>query len=141
MHTSARNAFYGRVGMIRHSTVFSEISFTAQNDCELVAVITHDSFQSMALHEGSPITALIKAPEVLITKIDDAVCPVARNGFPGRVTGVRDDGVAAEVMGELEGGTPMCALVTSESAKRLDLRENDQVLFFFKAFNVILSAE
>ena len=43
-------------------------------------------------------------------------------------------------MGVLDGGTPMCALITAKSLASLDIRENDEVNFFFKAFNLILSA-
>ena len=35
----------------------------------------------------------------------------------------------------------MCALITAESVESLDIREGDQVWFFFKAFSVILSTE
>ena len=141
MHTSASNAFYGRVTRIRHSDVFSEICLTAQNGYDLVSVITRQSFAPVALQEGLPVTALVKAPDVLVARPDQYGCPTKRNCFPGRVTAWRSDGVATEILGELDGGTPMCALITTGSAERLDLRLDAPLLFFFKAFAVILSAE
>jgi len=57
------------------------------------------------------------------------------------VTDIRRDGAVVEVLGELDDGTPMCALCTIESLERLDIKENDAVWFFFKSIGVILSAE
>ena len=95
----------------------------------------------MALVEGEMVMALVKAPGVLLGKGGSQANVSARNCLPGRVTGIRRDGVAVEVMGVLTDGTPMCALCTADSLQRLDIRPDDQVWFFFKALSLILSAE
>ncbi|MGD9608818.1 MAG: TOBE domain-containing protein [Desulfovibrionaceae bacterium] len=141
MKTSARNTFFGAVSSVRKSPLLTEISLAVQNGFELVAVITNESFDRLGLTEGGQVTALVKAPWVLIGKDEHKARTSARNCFPGRVASIRGDGVAVEIMGVLDGGTPMCALITAESVETLDIREGDQVWFFFKAFSVILSTE
>ncbi len=141
MQSSARNAFFSRVASVRQGPLLTEVSMTAQHGLELVSVITTESYEGMGLAEGLAVTALVKPPEILIGKDSRKLLTSARNNFPGRVTGVRGDGVAVEVLGELSGGTPMCALITAKSVENLSIAVNDQVWFFFKAFNVILSVD
>lgn len=141
MKTSARNTFFGTVTSVRKSPLLTEVSLAAQNGFEVVSVITNESFDRLGLSEGQPVTALVKAPWVLLGKDEQKARTSARNCFPGRVTGIRGDGVAVEIMGVLEGGTPMCALITAESVESLDIKENDELWFFFKAFSVILSTD
>ncbi|MHC1710562.1 MAG: molybdopterin-binding protein [Solidesulfovibrio sp.] len=141
MQISARNAFFGRIMSVRNGALLTEVSIAAQHGLEVVSVITSESYDWLALCTGSNVTALTKAPEVLVGKDSKRLRTSARNSFPGQVTSIRSDGVAVEVMGELEGGTPMCALITAKSVENLNLNVNDSVWFFFKAFSVILSAE
>ena len=141
MKTSARNTFFGSVSSVRKSPLLTEVSLAAQNGLEVVSVITNESYERLGLAEGGMVTALVKAPWVLLGKDESKARTSARNCFSGKVTGIRGDGVAVEIMGVLEDGTPMCALITAESVESLDLREGDTVWFFFKAFSVILSAE
>lgn len=141
MKTSARNTFFGTVSSVRKSPLLTEVSLAAQNGFEVISVITNESFERLGLTEGGQVTALVKAPWVLLGKDEHKARTSARNCFPGRVVSIRGDGVAVEIMGILDGGTPMCALITAESVETLDLREGDPVWFFFKAFSVILSTE
>lgn len=141
MKTSARNTFFGSVSSVRKSPLLTEVSLAVQNGFELISVITNESFERLGLSEGGQVTALVKAPWVLIGKDEHRARTSARNCFPGRVTSIRGDGVAVEIMGTLDGGTPMCALITAESVETLDVKEGDSVWFFFKAFSVILSTE
>jgi molybdate transport system regulatory protein len=141
MRTSARNTFFGSVTSVRKSPLLTEVSLAAQNGLEVVSVITNESFERLGLSEGEQVTALVKAPWVLLGKDEQKAKTSARNCFLGRVVGIRGDGVAVEIMGILEGGTPMCALITAESVETLDIKENDEIWFFFKAFSVILSTD
>ncbi|MHC1789435.1 TOBE domain-containing protein [Solidesulfovibrio sp.] len=139
MKTSARNTFFGTVSSVRKSPLFTEISLTTATGQEVVSVITNESFDRLGLSEADPVTALVKAPWVLVGKDAFRAKTSARNSFPGTVTGIRGDGVAVEIMGQLLDGTPMCALITAESVESLDLKEGDPVWFFFKAFSVIIN--
>lgn len=140
MPASARNAFFGQVTHVRRGTLLTEVALRAQGGLSLASVITTESFESLLLSEGAAVTALIKPPEVLVGRENGGLHTSARNNFKGRVLSLRSDGVAVEIMGELDGGTPMCALITAKSLASLDIRKNDEVNFFFKTFNLILSA-
>lgn len=141
MKTSARNTFFGTVSSVRKSPLFTEISLATTAGLEVVAVITNESFERLGLSESDPVTALVKAPWVLVGKDEFRSKTSARNCFPGKITGIRGDGVAVEIMGELTNGTPMCALITAESVESLDLKEGDPVWFFFKAFSAIINIQ
>ena len=140
MPVSARNVFFGQVTHVRKGTLLTEVALRAQGGLSLASVITTESYESLLLSEGAAVTALIKPPEVLVGRENGGLHTSARNNFKGRVLSLRSDGVAVEIMGELDGGTPMCALITAKTLAGLDIRENDEVNFFFKAFNLILSA-
>lgn len=139
MPTSARNVFFGRITNVLSSPLLTEITFLA-GTYAVAAMISSESYERLALNVGEPVMAVIKAPGVLVGKGDKGSLS-ARNCFPGRVTDVHRDGATVEVLGELGDGTPMCALCTLESLERLDIKENDDVWFFFKSIGVILSAE
>lgn len=140
MSTSARNVFFGKVTAVRETPLLTEVTFQAQANYAVVSIISTESYERLALREGEQVMAIIKAPGVLVGKGPKGAIST-RNCFPGRVTDIHRDGAVVEVMGELDDGTPMCALCTLESLQRLDIKENDAVWFFFKSIGVILSAE
>ncbi|MEL7638469.1 MAG: TOBE domain-containing protein [Solidesulfovibrio sp.] len=141
MDTNASNFFSCRITRVRHGAILTEVSLATPGGQALVSVVTSESFERMVLSEGAGVMALVKPAEVLVGK--DGVRPrlSARNSFAGTVASIRGDGVAVEVTGRLDGGPPMCALITARSLESLAIRVDDAVCFFFKAFNVILSAE
>jgi molybdate transport system regulatory protein len=84
------------------------------------------------------VTAIIKAPWVILEKATSPAPSSARNAFPGTVADVISDDVVAEVTGTLDDGTPVCALVTAESLRKLGIGTGDRFIFMFKAMSVIL---
>jgi molybdate transport system regulatory protein len=93
-------------------------------------------------------TADIKAPWVQLSAGAQEPTSTAANRYPATVrrvvTGpeVQDDGlveVAAEVVVELADGTRLAAVITAESARRLDLKPGMPVWASFGAFSVILN--
>jgi molybdopterin-binding protein len=87
-------------------------------------------------------TADIKAPWVQVTAGAEEPPVSAANRYPALVRRVLADPaepVAAEVLAELADGTPMAAVITAESARRLDLCEGAPVWVSFGAFSVILN--
>ncbi len=139
VETSARNTFTGEVINLAANDVMCEATLRTASGYEVVAVITNHSRRKLALAEGVQVTALVKAPWVILEKTDAPAPTSARNAFPGTITSVKTDGVVAEVNGELEDGTPVCALVTDGSLQRLDIGEGDKFIFMFKAMSAILS--
>ncbi len=138
MKTSARNAFTGAISGLSGDGLLVEAVLRTLSGLEVVAVITEESRRNLALAEGKVVTATVKAPWVIITRPEGAQQTSARNKFPGAVTEVKRSELAAEIGVELTEGSRVCALVTRESADRLDLKPGDRVTAMFKAFAVVL---
>jgi molybdate transport system regulatory protein len=64
--TSARNHIKGVVSARLDGAVSSEITLTIADGKTLTATITRESADAMGLAEGEPVTALIKAPHVIL---------------------------------------------------------------------------
>ncbi len=139
METSARNTFHGEVVRVSANSVMCEITLKTASGYEVAAVITNPSRERLGLTEGSKATALVKASWVILEKSDAPALTSARNAFPGVITGVKSDGVVAEVTGTLDDGTPVCALVTAGSFDTLGIGKGDTFVFMFKAMSVIVS--
>ena len=64
--TSARNQIKGVVSARLDGPVSSEITLAIADGKTLTATITRESAEAMGLAEGEPLTALIKAPHVIL---------------------------------------------------------------------------
>jgi len=137
--TSARNLFAGRVARITRGDLLSEIVLATSDGHRIVSVITNTSLDNLELQQGSSVTALIKAPSVMIAKPAIPPRTSARNVLRGRIKALRDDRVMAEIIVQLPGGTEVCALITADSVRRLDLSQGDGVCVVFDTSAVVLS--
>ncbi len=138
VETSARNTFNGEIFAVTANPVMCEVALRTASGNEVVAVITNQSREKLGLAEGRPVTAIIKAPWVILEKAASPAPSSARNAFPGIVADIISDEVVAEVTGTLDDGTPVCALVTAESLRKLGIGTGDRFIFMFKAMSVIL---
>ncbi|TMG05827.1 MAG: TOBE domain-containing protein [Chloroflexi bacterium] len=66
MRLSARNQFNGTVTAIKLGGVMAEITVDIGGGHEMVSAITRESADQLGLHEGSSVTVIVKATEVLI---------------------------------------------------------------------------
>jgi molybdate transport system regulatory protein len=66
LRTSARNQLAGVVLEREDGAVNSEITLSLADGKSLVATITKESAEALALSPGDPVTALIKAPHVIL---------------------------------------------------------------------------
>lgn len=67
MAISARNQLRGTVKAISLGQVMAEVVIDIGGQ-EIVAAITRHSVESLGLKEGDPVTAVIKATEVMVMK-------------------------------------------------------------------------
>lgn len=137
--TSARNSFVGHVTRIGRDSVMAEVVMETRTGRTISAVITVDSLRNLALKEGSPVVATVKAPLVNVLKCDEPPAGSARNRFRATVLRVTGSPVLSEVLGRLDDGTDVCALISAESAEELALQTGDRVEFWFKALSVVLN--
>ncbi|MFM0219358.1 MULTISPECIES: TOBE domain-containing protein [Paraburkholderia] len=142
--TSARNQLYGTVAHIARGTINDEVSLTLPGGHTIVAVLTHESTESLGLAVGSAAFALIKASWVVLLVERENSAPLklsARNQLRGIVQSVKRGAVSAEVSLMLEGGAIITAVVTNESAESLGLAQGASAVAAFKASSVILGVK
>ena len=65
MQISARNQLKGTVRSVKLGTIMSEVTVDVGGQ-EIVAAITRGSAEGLGLQEGSEVTVIIKATEVMI---------------------------------------------------------------------------
>ncbi|WP_232833472.1 TOBE domain-containing protein [Paraburkholderia kururiensis] len=139
MKTSARNQLYGKVSAVTRGAVNDEVELELPGGQTIVAVLTHESTETLGLTPGAQAFALIKASWVMLL-VDDGK-PVklsARNQLRGTVSGVKRGAVNSEAALQLDGGPVVTAIVTNESVDALGLHDGVKAIAVFKASSVIL---
>lgn len=138
MQTSARNQFLGKVAQIKSGAVNDEVILDIGGGDQLVAIITHDSVEHLALVPGMEAYALVKAPWVILTT-DTSLKTSARNRLCGTVVRCQEGAVNAEVVIELPGGKLVTSIVTNDSIHSLGLKVGERACALIKASHIILA--
>ncbi len=138
MKASARNQFKGTVQEVIIGAVNAEVHVGLKGGATIVASITKESAENLAIKTGTDVIALIKAPQIIIATDFGGYRLSARNQLPGTVTQVKPGAVNAEVDIELVGGEKVAATVTNDSVETLGLRKGQPATAVFKAGAVIL---
>jgi molybdate transport system regulatory protein len=141
MRTSARNALRGVVWKVTEGAVNVEVTLKVSDGFEVVAIITRDSLASLGLKPGSPAIALIKSSFVVLAAGETPPRTSARNALSGRVVRREDGAVNSEITLDLGQGKTITAVITTESAKALDLKVGEPATALIKASHVILAVE
>jgi molybdate transport system regulatory protein len=138
MKTSARNQFAGTVSDVVVGAVNAEIHVGLNGGETIVATITKESTEKLAIKVGTKVVALVKAPQVIIVTDFGGYRISARNQLKGTITDVKAGAVNTEVDIELSGGEKVAATVTNDSVETLGLRKGQPATAVFKAGAVIL---
>lgn len=138
MKTSARNQFFGTVSRIVRGAVNDEIVLEIAGGHELVAIVTHESTETLGLRVGAQAFALVKSSSVVVMTGDAGARFSARNRLSGTVTRLVPGAVNTEVVIDLAGGGSVAAIITNESVGALALAEGDSATALFKASSVIV---
>jgi len=139
MKASARNQFTGIVGEVIIGAVNAEVQVGLKGGANIVASITKESAQSLAIKTGKEVIALVKAPQIILVTDFGGYRLSARNQLQGTIVAVKPGQVNAEVDIELSGGEQVAATVTNDSVANLDLGKGQSVTVVFKAGAVILA--
>jgi molybdate transport system regulatory protein len=141
MKTSARNALRGVVDRVVPGAVNAEVVLKIGDGSEIVAVITRESVDDLALEPGRSAIALIKSSFVILARDDGNLRTSARNKLAGVVSHVERGAVNDIVTLDIGGGKSITAGVTHESAVELNLEPGQQAVALIKASHVILAVE
>lgn len=139
--TSARNSFYGKIQTLRQGDIQTWVELLTLDGFRISTVITNDSTRRLGLKVGRLITAEVKAPWVLIQKQEQPPESSADNILGGTIEGIKRGGINTEYIVRISERTSVCAIVTSESAKRLSLAKGDKVWVLFNGASVVLLSE
>ena len=139
MKASARNQFTGTVSEVRIGAVNAEVHIHLQGGETIVAAITKESIESLAIKEGIKVIALVKASQIVIVTDFGGYKFSARNQLKGTVNHVKLGTVNAEVDIVLSGGEQIAVTVTNNSVETLGLHEGQAATAIFKAGAVILA--
>jgi molybdate transport system regulatory protein len=138
MKVSARNVFSGTVETITPGVVNAEVVLALSGGARVAASVTVGAISSLGLAAGMTAYAIVKASSVIVgTDLHDARVS-ARNIFCGTVARLIHGPVSAEVDIEIGGGNTISAVITNESALRLELKEGAHACALFKASSVII---
>ena len=139
MKTSERNQFTGIVSEVRIGAVNAEVHVGLKGRETIIASITKESVETLAIKIGMEVVALVNAPQIIIVTDFGGYRLSARNQLKGIVTQVKPGAVNSEVDIELSGGDLVAATVTNDSVETLGLRKGQSVTAIFKAGAVILA--
>lgn len=139
MKASARNQFTGTVSTVLIGAVNAEVHVNLTGGETIVAAITKESVESLAIKEGIEVIALVKAPQIILVTDFGGYKFSARNQLKGTITQVTLGAVNAEVDIELSGGDKLVTTVTKDSVDLLALSKDQTVTAIFKAGAVILA--
>ena len=139
--TSARNTFYGKITVIGRGDIQSRVTLVTMEGHTVSTVITNDSLERLDLAEGRLIAAEIKAPWVMLHRGEKEPACSAENRFSGVVERVLRGKVSTEYGVRIADKIELCAVVSTESGRRLGLKRGDRVWAVFNAFAVVLNAD
>lgn len=138
MKTSARNQFLGKVTAVKAGAVNDEIELQVASGQKIVAIVTHESVESLGLSLGAEAFALIKSSSIILVTDDEGARFSARNLLTGTISRIQPGAVNTEVVIELPGGGTVAAIVTNDSSQSLGLSVGKTVSAIFKASSVIV---
>jgi molybdate transport system regulatory protein len=141
MNISARNVFKGTVASVVKGAVNAEVMLSLEDGTPVCSIITNGSAEKLGLQTGMEAYAVIKASSIILgTNLHDARLS-ARNSMCGTIRRIIDGPVSAEVEIEIGAGNTLSAVITHESAKKLELKEGTHACAIFKASSVILGVK
>jgi molybdopterin-binding protein len=66
-HISARNRFPGTVTDVKTDGLMAQVEIVVREPMRLVAVVTRDAVEDLDLKPGMPVTAIVKATNVMVS--------------------------------------------------------------------------
>lgn len=139
MQISARNVWLGNVSQIEQGIVNSVVTVRLKGKDTIVSVITHNSVERLELKPGKEIHVIVKAPSVMLCRGAAPDTVSARNILKGTVNRIIPGAVNDEVVVDIAGGNTVTSIVTSESVRRMELREKMEVTAIIQASSVLLA--
>lgn len=137
MQISARNQIVGKVISIEKGNVNSQVTLELKSGCTIVSVITNSAVENLDLKVENEVVAIFKSSNVLIST-DTSLNISARNQFFGVVDFVNQDEVNCEVLIDIGNADKIASVITTNSAKNLNLEVGTKVCAVIKSSDVMI---
>ncbi|WP_330341275.1 TOBE domain-containing protein [Streptomyces sp. NBC_00557] len=137
MTLSIRNQLPGTVTEVHPGEAMAIVRLRLDGGQHLVAAVTKESADELALTPGSPVRALVKSTEVSVASRRVEGLSI-RNQLPGAVTGLTTGAVMATVKISIDGGV-LTAAITKDAVADLGLFVGSDVVALIKATEVSLA--
>lgn len=139
--TSARNSFFGKITRIETSDIQALIELTTPEGHVVSSIITQGSLKLLGLQKGRLATIEVKASWLSLEKGDTTPDSSAENRISGHIAQITHGQLTTECTINVGTGTVLCAIITTESAQRLDLHQGDQVWVLFNSHATIVRVD
>lgn len=139
--TSARNSFFGKITAIHPADIQAEVLLTTLDGHVISSVITLDSMRRLGLKTGRLATVEVKAPWVSLHKSESEPLCSAENRLPGIITSITRGRINTECVLRIGPETDLCVVSTTDSLRRLRLKEKDKVWAVFGSYATILRVD
>lgn len=140
MSISARNQLHATVKTIKAGAVNDVIELALGENESLTAVITSESTQRLGLTTGKEVIAVFKAPSVILSTDSELVFS-ARNQLSATVSEIKHGVVNAEIVVKTQSGREIVAMITEESAQKLQLSIGCSVNVLIKASHILIGVK
>ncbi|MER6334825.1 TOBE domain-containing protein [Streptomyces sp. NPDC001034] len=139
MTLSIRNQLPGTVTAVHPGEAMATVEVHLDGGQDLIAAITKDAADDMALTPGMPVRALVKSTEVSVATHRVEGLSI-RNQLPGAVVGLTTGTVMATVRISVPGGE-LTAAITKDAATELGLFVGSDAVALVKATEVSLATD
>lgn len=134
MQISARNVFLGKIESVDNGNINSNVMVILNGGARISSSITKTSSLNLGLKDDKEVKAIIKSSSVMIAK-DENIAISARNIIKGEIIDIIKGEINAEISLDIGGKQILTAVITLNSAEKLDLKIGDI------AYGVIKSSE
>ncbi|ASM36265.1 TOBE domain-containing protein [Campylobacter sputorum] len=137
MQISARNVFGGKVESIKNGNINSDVLVCLNGGAKISSTITTTSAQNLGLEVKKDVKVIIKSSSVMIANSED-IAISARNIIKGEIVNVIKDEISSETQLDIGGGQILTAIITQNSAQKLELKEGKVVYGVIKSSEVMI---
>jgi molybdate transport system regulatory protein len=135
---SARNVFQTEVEQIKRWPVDVEVTLKMAEERHILAIVTNDAADDLALEPGRKVLALVKSPFIRLYTAEHAP-QGGRNCFVGDVTERTDAERNSEIHLDIGHGKTLHAVIPRQTAEDLGLTVGVKAVASFDASQVILA--
>lgn len=139
MKVSARNTWAGKIADVDEGAINCTVYITLMGGDRIVASVTRESVDRLALKTGVEVLAMVKAPSVVLCRGLTQNHLTACNVLAGTVSRIIEGAVNDEVVLNLPGGSTVTTVAAKESIHQMGLTVGDRACAMVKAASVMLA--